>query len=56
MGLGCIGLIGARIYFMHTMIDKMRAVNANDNLVEQVRFFAFRDGRMSYVDEVVLQK
>lgn len=43
MGFGCIGLIGARIYFMHTMIDKMRAVNADDNLIEQVRFFAFRD-------------
>jgi hypothetical protein len=43
MGFGCIGLIGVRIYVMQTMIDKLEAVNADDKLVQQVRFFAVRD-------------
>jgi outer membrane protein assembly factor BamB len=40
---GLIGLVGARIYFMQTMIEKMEAAHADDKLVKQVRWFAIRD-------------
>lgn len=42
-GLGCIGLIGARLYFMQDMMRKLDKLGADDKLVKQVAFFAMRD-------------
>lgn len=42
-GFGCIGLIGARIYFLQDQMGKLADVGADDKLIKQALFFGLRD-------------